>query len=77
MMHFVRTFRFMFAGGVGIIVIQEVQNCGIVFIKNIVENGWLREGDARIPHIPLDSPVHSISILAVSLNEMVLANTPC
>ena len=44
-MLFVRTFRFVLAGGVGIIIIEDIQNYGkIVFIRSVVENGWL-------PHI--------------------------
>ena len=42
MMHFVRTFSIMRAYEVRLIAIEEIQNCGkIVYIINIVENGWL------------------------------------
>ena len=41
MMHFVRTFSIMRTYGVRLIAIEEARNYRkIVYIKNIVENGW-------------------------------------
>ena len=55
-MHFVRTFSIMCAQGVKLVAIEEVRNYGkIVYIKNIVENGWWR---MRTSHpTPLDPPL--------------------
>ena len=51
MMHFVRTFSIMRAQGVKLIAIKEARNYGkIVYIKNIVENGWWR---MRTSHLTL------------------------
>ena len=61
MTHFVRTFSIMRAQGGRHNAIEEVRNYGkIVYIKNIVENGWWEDAYLSLILTPESVPGHKL-----------------